>query len=123
MQLRDLRNQIVSPRHLPPLGLGSMLPPKRCLAASRPTLAGNAVPRDPPDLQGDSTNVARERRFFPRRAVMYVPASDERKTAKAASLKVDSIVYDIEDGVAANQKVTLVTSQAIAYLTGYIMST
>ena len=44
-------------------------------------------------------------RFFPRRALMYVPACDERKTKKAASLKVDTIVYDIEDGVAVNQKV------------------
>ena len=44
-------------------------------------------------------------RYFPRRAVMYVPASDERKTNKVSSLKVDSIVFDIEDGVAVNQKV------------------
>ena len=36
---------------------------------------------------------------------MYVPAADERKTQKAASLKVDTIVFDLEDGVAANQKV------------------
>ena len=43
--------------------------------------------------------------FYPRRAVMYVPASDERKTKKAASLNVDTIVFDLEDGVAANQKV------------------
>ena len=40
-----------------------------------------------------------------RRALMYVPAADERKTRKAASLKVDTIVFDLEDGVAANQKV------------------
>lgn len=53
---------------------------------------------------GDCASVAREGRFFPRRAMMYVPACDERKTSKAASLKVDSIVFDIEDGVAVNQK-------------------
>lgn len=52
-----------------------------------------------------SVGAASEQRFFPRRALMYVPACDERKTLKAASLKVDSIVFDIEDGVAANQKV------------------
>ena len=46
-----------------------------------------------------------QRRFFPRRAVMYVPASDERKTKKATTLSVDSLVFDLEDGVAANQKV------------------
>ena len=43
--------------------------------------------------------------FRPRRTLMYVPASDERKTKKAASLRVDTIVFDLEDGVAANQKV------------------
>ena len=46
-----------------------------------------------------------EKRFFPRRAVMYVPACDERKTKKASLLDVDTIVFDIEDGVALNQKV------------------
>lgn len=46
----------------------------------------------------------KERKFFPRRAVMYVPASDERKTKKAATLSVDTLVFDLEDGVAANQK-------------------
>lgn len=45
--------------------------------------------------------------FRPRRTLMYVPASDERKTKKAASLRVDTIVFDLEDGVAANQKVCL----------------
>lgn len=49
----------------------------------------------------------RQRGFFPRRAVMYVPASDERKTEKAASLSVDTLVFDLEDGVATNQKVPL----------------
>ena len=48
-----------------------------------------------------------QRGFFPRRAVMYVPASDERKTKKAASLSVDTLVFDLEDGVATNQKVLL----------------
>ena len=38
---------------------------------------------------------------------MYVPASDERKTKKAASLSVDALVFDLEDGVATNQKVQL----------------
>ena len=47
---------------------------------------------------------SREQRFFPRRAMMYVPACDERKTSKAAVLEVDSIVFDMEDGVAVNQK-------------------
>lgn len=45
-------------------------------------------------------------RFFPRRAVMYVPASDERKIRKIPSLNVDTVVLDFEDGVASNQKST-----------------
>lgn len=39
-----------------------------------------------------------------RRAMLYVPADDERKIHKAASLDVDSICLDIEDGVAVNRK-------------------
>ena len=38
---------------------------------------------------------------------MYVPASDERKVKKAGSLNVDTLVFDIEDGVAVNQKVKI----------------
>ena len=45
--------------------------------------------------------------FHPRRAVMYVPASDERKTKKASTLNIDTIVLDLEDGVAVNQKVCM----------------
>ena len=36
---------------------------------------------------------------------MYVPASDQRKVAKTTTLSVDSLVFDIEDGVALNHKV------------------
>lgn len=36
---------------------------------------------------------------------MYVPASDERKTRKVSTLRVDTIAFDLEDGVAMNQKV------------------
>ncbi len=39
-----------------------------------------------------------------RRAMLYVPADDERKIHKAAGLNVDSICLDIEDGVAVNRK-------------------
>lgn len=35
---------------------------------------------------------------------MYVPACDERKTKKVSLLAVDTVVFDIEDGVAKNQK-------------------
>jgi len=43
--------------------------------------------------------------FHPRRTLMYVPASDERKTKKVASLRVDTVAFDLEDGVALSQKV------------------
>ena len=36
---------------------------------------------------------------------MYVPANDKRKTEKVRTLNVDTVVFDIEDGVAMNQKV------------------
>lgn len=61
----------------------------------------------PPSERSYSSASVSNGMFYPRRAVMYVPASDERKTKKAASLNVDTIVYDLEDGVAANQKVNL----------------
>ena len=44
-------------------------------------------------------------RFTPRRAVLYIPGSDERKLRKIEILKVDCAVMDCEDGVAANRKV------------------
>ena len=44
---------------------------------------------------------------LPRRAMIYVPGSDLRKLAKLSSLHVDCAVMDCEDGVAANQKVTI----------------
>ncbi len=39
-----------------------------------------------------------------RRAVLYMPGDSMRKIRKAAGLAVDSIIMDIEDGVAYNQK-------------------
>ena len=44
-------------------------------------------------------------RYRPRRAIMYVPGMDQRKMNKVPSLGVDTVVFDIEDGVAADQKV------------------
>jgi citrate lyase beta subunit len=35
---------------------------------------------------------------------MYVPGSDEGKLAKAAGLDIDSVILDLEDGVAFNRK-------------------
>ncbi len=39
-----------------------------------------------------------------RRALLYVPGSDQRKLEKAAGLAVDSVCMDLEDGVALGQK-------------------
>jgi citrate lyase beta subunit len=39
-----------------------------------------------------------------RRALLYVPGDDNHKIHKAASLDVDSICLDLEDGVARNKK-------------------
>ncbi len=39
-----------------------------------------------------------------RRAILYVPGDDLHKIRKAASLDVDSICMDLEDGVASNRK-------------------
>ena len=44
-------------------------------------------------------------RYRPRRAVMYVPGMDKRKMEKIPSVGVDTVVFDMEDGVAADQKV------------------
>ncbi|XP_075774871.1 citramalyl-CoA lyase, mitochondrial isoform X2 [Pelodiscus sinensis] len=43
-------------------------------------------------------------KYVPRRAVLYVPADDERKIKKISSLNVDCAVLDCEDGVALNRK-------------------
>ncbi|XP_067392887.1 citramalyl-CoA lyase, mitochondrial isoform X2 [Emydura macquarii macquarii] len=43
-------------------------------------------------------------KYVPRRAVLYVPADDERKIQKIPSLNVDCAVLDCEDGVALNRK-------------------
>ncbi|MDH5605810.1 MAG: CoA ester lyase [Anaerolineae bacterium] len=40
----------------------------------------------------------------PRRALLYMPATDRRKIEKAAGLAVDTVCMDLEDGVALNRK-------------------
>ena len=56
-------------------------------------------------LMGGPSMKEEGRGFTPRRAVLYVPGSDERKLAKLTGLTVDCAVMDCEDGVAANRKV------------------
>lgn len=40
----------------------------------------------------------------PRRALLFMPGDDPRKIARGASLGIDSIIMDLEDGVAAHRK-------------------
>ena len=57
-------------------------------------------------LRRFSTQTSHEAgRYRPRRAVMYVPGMDKRKMEKIPSVGVDTVVFDIEDGVAVDQKV------------------
>ena len=49
-----------------------------------------------------STNVRKP--FTPRRALMYVPGSDERKIAKIPKIGADCICLDCEDGVSITKK-------------------
>ena len=39
-----------------------------------------------------------------RRSFLFVPASEERKLAKASTLQADAVILDLEDGVAAARK-------------------
>nr|XP_039265267.1 citramalyl-CoA lyase, mitochondrial-like [Styela clava] len=67
----------------------------RPLSNSSPFYKGNATVRNCKAKISGKT---------PRRAVLYVPGNDERKIEKIATLKVDCVVLDCEDGVANNRK-------------------
>jgi len=41
----------------------------------------------------------------PRRSVLYMPGSNARALAKAAALPADSLIFDLEDSVAPDQKI------------------
>jgi citrate lyase beta subunit len=43
-------------------------------------------------------------RTFPRRSFLYVPGDSPRKIEKAAALDADTLILDLEDGVARSQK-------------------
>src|SRR5215475_9154279 len=49
-----------------------------------------------------------------RRALLFMPGDDRRKIEKGAGLGVDSIIMDLEDGVALNNKPAARTSIAAA---------
>ena len=66
------------------------------------------------ESKGDEKEeVVEGRRFFPRRCVMYVPGDNEKMLAKSLTIKPDSLVFDCEDGVAANRKVCVVNAEVI----------
>jgi len=46
-----------------------------------------------------------QRKYTPRRTLMYVPGNDDRKLSKIPQLGADCICLDCEDGVSVNKKV------------------
>ncbi|XP_039237943.1 citramalyl-CoA lyase, mitochondrial isoform X1 [Pipra filicauda] len=69
--------------------------------AGRRRLVNSPLPAGVPKL---SYHFASSHKYVPRRAVLYVPADDEKKIRKIPSLNVDCAVLDCEDGVALNRK-------------------
>ncbi|NWW33655.1 CLYBL protein, partial [Panurus biarmicus] len=61
----------------------------------------SSLPAGVPKL---SYHITSSHKYVPRRAVLYVPADDEKKIRKIPSLNVDCAVLDCEDGVALNRK-------------------
>ncbi|CEG63041.1 hypothetical protein RMATCC62417_00253 [Rhizopus microsporus] len=51
-----------------------------------------------------TTTTASEKVIRPRRALFYVPGSDEKKIYKSISVNADCIAYDLEDSVSPNKK-------------------
>ena len=53
--------------------------------------------------------------IVPRRSLLYMPGANPRAMKKAQSLDCDTIIFDLEDAVAASAK-TLARSQVLAAL-------
>ena len=47
-----------------------------------------------------------EKSYRPRRAVLFVPASNEKAIAKLPSLACDAVIFDLEDAVAPEAKMS-----------------
>ncbi|XP_074006924.1 citramalyl-CoA lyase, mitochondrial [Numenius arquata] len=71
------------------------------LRLGRRRLVESPLPAGVPKL---SYRFVSSHKYIPRRAVLYVPADDEKKIRKIPSLNVDCAVLDCEDGVALNRK-------------------
>lgn len=55
----------------------------------------------------------------PYRSVLYIPASKERALEKARAMTIDAIIFDLEDAVAPEEKVTARATLAEALTTSY----
>ena len=66
----------------------------------------STVARIPVEPRIPKIQQTEDRPYVPRRALMYVPANDDRKLAKIPKLKADCVCLDIEDGVATDSKPT-----------------
>lgn len=90
---RSLGRKLISPRKFPSVGSSRSFTSKEDAKQQQEVVEG--------------------RRFFPRRCVMYVPGDSEKMLAKSLVIKPDSLVFDCEDGVAANKKVDIFESEFI----------
>ncbi|KAI8823749.1 Pyruvate/Phosphoenolpyruvate kinase-like domain-containing protein [Fimicolochytrium jonesii] len=106
-----------------PSALPRLIPPPRLLTAIAHLQhhhPSSHLPRTSSHFQQQQRNVARAlstaapakpateapvgRTERARRAVFYVPGSDDRKLAKSRKLVADSLIYDLEDSVPLNRK-------------------
>ncbi|RUS31775.1 hypothetical protein BC938DRAFT_477106 [Jimgerdemannia flammicorona] len=78
----------------------------RTAAKTHTILRASLAYRVAPFSSANSPAVQRISDIRPRRALFYVPGSDERKLHKSITLGADCIVYDLEDSVAFNKKGT-----------------
>uniref|UniRef100_A0AC35TVJ5 HpcH_HpaI domain-containing protein n=1 Tax=Rhabditophanes sp. KR3021 TaxID=114890 RepID=A0AC35TVJ5_9BILA len=62
-----------------------------------------------------TTSMASIAQFIPRRALLYVPGHNKKVLAKVPSIRVDSLVLELEDGVAMSAK-TEARSNIAAFL-------
>jgi citrate lyase subunit beta-like protein len=90
------------------LSAGRTRLPSRVLPAVRTASARCVVSHTVPTAQSASAPTApdpvQDRPYRPRRSLMSVPGSDPRKIHKATTIGADSVVLDLEDGVAWDRK-------------------
>ncbi|KAI9009514.1 Pyruvate/Phosphoenolpyruvate kinase-like domain-containing protein [Gaertneriomyces semiglobifer] len=79
-------------------GVLGLRPEGRLLRVQLPTRGLSSAPT----LPDAYANISRSERA--RRAIFYVPGSDERKLNSSRKATVDSIIYDLEDSVPLNRK-------------------